>query len=166
MKLIVAHDMYGGIGFQNQLPWHFKEDLKRFRQLTLNQSIVMGHNTYKSIIDRNKKPLSNRAHIVLSKTKKGIEYHKEECASVLFTANIQFVLRARPESWIIGGSSIYNLFMPFVTDFYLTLIHKQYKCDTFIFPIHEMKDLLLEEKITKKEYSFLKYKRLEDAYRT
>ena len=40
----MAHDLEGGIGYNNKLPWHYREDLKRFYRLTTidNACIVMG----------------------------------------------------------------------------------------------------------------------------
>ena len=50
------------IGYQNQLPRHYSEDLKHFKAITTGHVIVMGYNTYKSI----GKPLPNRRNIVIS----------------------------------------------------------------------------------------------------
>ena len=64
-KIIVAYDDKRGIGKGLDIPWHISEDLKRFKELTLNQNIIMGSNTYQSIINMNGKPLPKRNNIVL-----------------------------------------------------------------------------------------------------
>jgi dihydrofolate reductase len=46
---IVAHDKNHLIGGDNKLLWHIPEDLKRFKQLTTNHTIVMGRKTFESI---------------------------------------------------------------------------------------------------------------------
>jgi dihydrofolate reductase len=55
MKLIVACDPKGGIGYNNKLPWSKIEgDLPRFKELTTGKVILMGRNTWDSLP---KKPL-------------------------------------------------------------------------------------------------------------
>ncbi|MBW6070535.1 dihydrofolate reductase, partial [Pseudomonas aeruginosa] len=34
IKLIVAHDLNGVIGYNNLLPWHIPEDLAFFKEMT------------------------------------------------------------------------------------------------------------------------------------
>ena len=45
------------IGRDGTLPWHYSQDLKRFKRLTTGSTIIMGRNTYESI---GSKPLPNR----------------------------------------------------------------------------------------------------------
>ena len=64
MKLIVACDPKGGIGYNNKLPWsNIQGDLPRFKNLTQGQIIVMGRNTWDSLP---KKPLPNRFNVVVT----------------------------------------------------------------------------------------------------
>ena len=50
MKLILACDPNGGIGYQNTLPWtNIRGDLPRFKALTDNGVVVMGRNTWESL---------------------------------------------------------------------------------------------------------------------
>jgi len=64
MKLIVACDPNGGIGYKNKLPWtKIQGDLPRFKQLTQNKIVVMGRNTWDSLP---KKPLPNRINYILT----------------------------------------------------------------------------------------------------
>ena len=62
---VMAHDLEGGIGLDNKMPWFYKEDLKRFYKLTTvdNSCVVMGRNTWDSLP---KKPLgkANKYNIV------------------------------------------------------------------------------------------------------
>ena len=51
------------IGDSNTLIWHLPEDLKRFKQLTTGNTIVMGRKTYESI----GKPLPNRRSIIITR---------------------------------------------------------------------------------------------------
>ena len=51
---LMAHDLEDGIGYNNKLPWHYIEDLKRFYNLTTidNACIVMGRKTWQSLPHR------------------------------------------------------------------------------------------------------------------
>ena len=42
IAISAAMDENGLIGCNNSLPWHLPADLKRFRALTLNKTIIMG----------------------------------------------------------------------------------------------------------------------------
>ena len=57
MNIIVACDSNYGIGINNNLPsWNLKDDLKKFKELTIGNGrnvVIMGKNTYLSF----KKPL-------------------------------------------------------------------------------------------------------------
>ena len=49
IHLIWAQDSNGGIGINNELPWHISEDLKNFKSLTKNFAIIMGRKTWDSL---------------------------------------------------------------------------------------------------------------------
>ena len=63
MNAIVVVDKKWGIGKNNDLLFKLPEDMKYFRQKTLNKIVVMGSNTLKSFPDG--KPLKNRTNAVL-----------------------------------------------------------------------------------------------------
>jgi len=60
---IAAVDRNGAIGKGGKLPWHYKADLRFFREQTIGHACVMGRNTWISLL----KPLPNRLNIVLSR---------------------------------------------------------------------------------------------------
>ena len=66
IHLIWAQDQNGGIGQNGKLPWHISEDLKNFKSLTINSTIIMGRKTWDSLPI---KPLPNRKNIILSRKK-------------------------------------------------------------------------------------------------
>ena len=63
MFLIVACSKNYVIGRLNSLPWHISEDLKKFKEITINCAVVMGRKTFESL---NFKPLKNRLNIVIT----------------------------------------------------------------------------------------------------
>ena len=141
-KIIVAYDLENGIGKNNELPWSIKEDILRFKEITINTKnkdkqncVIMGRKTYESI-PRKYRPLKNRINIILSKTME----LSENIENLLIFDNIDKVLKyvhknkkKIESSFVIGGQSIYEQFlnMNLITEIYSTEIHNRYKCDTF-----------------------------------
>ena len=52
IKIIVAVDSHFGMGYKNELPWYSPEDLKFFKETTINHDVLMGKNTYESLLKR------------------------------------------------------------------------------------------------------------------
>ena len=103
VHLIWAQDQGGGIGKNGKLPWHVSEDLKNFKKVTLNSTVIMGRKTWESLPI---KPLPDRENIVLSKTLviEVLTFKSyEECMKALQKKNVSKV-------FIIGGRSMYKLF--------------------------------------------------------
>jgi dihydrofolate reductase len=127
---IVATDKKHGIGLNNKMPWpHLNGDMSFFKTKTVNNVVIMGSTTYKSI----GKPLPNRINIVLSKTKNysghGQSDHTFSDPNTALTfSQIEYPDK---EIFIIGGSEIYKIFLPIIDTFYITEINHDYQCDRF-----------------------------------
>ena len=65
MNAIAAVSLDWGIGRDNQLLFHIKEDMKRFRSLTSGGVVLMGRKTLDSMPGG--KPLPNRRNIVITR---------------------------------------------------------------------------------------------------
>lgn len=153
-KIIVAYDDKRGIGKGLDIPWHISEDLKRFKELTLNQNIIMGAKTYESIINMNGKPLPKRNNIVLSKRLTSSEFD-----NVSFYDNYHDVLNKFEDAWVIGGGEVYKVMLPHASKLYITKISGDFNCDIF-FPEIKIQDWQIVENIEKEDYSYLTYKRI------
>jgi len=55
-------------GVNNSIPWDVKEDLKRFKDITMWEIVVMGKNTWYSLPEK-VRPLPNRRNIVITSEK-------------------------------------------------------------------------------------------------
>ena len=66
ISLVVAYSKNRVIGRNGAMPWYLPEDLKHFKELTLNKIVVMGRKTFESIGH----PLPNRTNIIVSSTLK------------------------------------------------------------------------------------------------
>ncbi|NOT83682.1 MAG: dihydrofolate reductase [Methylococcaceae bacterium] len=124
ISLIVAMASNRTIGINNQLPWHLSADLKRFKQLTLGNPILMGRKTHESI----GRPLPGRINIIISRNP---DYHPNGCEVFNDSAAALEYCQAYPELFVIGGSSLYASILPRADFIYLTAIHQTFAGDTF-----------------------------------
>ena len=81
--ILVATSPENVIGKDNAIPWHYSEDLKRFKRLTIGKTVIMGRKTWESLP---LKPLPDRRNIVITRQQiDGVECFKiidsalEEC---------------------------------------------------------------------------------------
>jgi dihydrofolate reductase len=111
------------IGYQNKLLWHIPEDLKRFKALTIGHPIIMGRNTYESIVHMLGKPLPGRMTIVLtSNADYATGFNEVPVATSLDTA-LELAAKENPsEIHIGGGAALYAAALPYVSRLHLTLI--------------------------------------------
>ncbi len=138
MKLnqIVAHDKNFGIGKNNQLLWHYPEDLQHFKKLTSQKIIIMGRKTYDSIFSLKQKPLPNRHHIVISKSKlftnsENVTFVNSVDESYLEAEKLILDKKYPEDVFIIGGSQIYQQTLNNCQHLYITQVNQQFEADTF-----------------------------------
>ena len=115
VSLIVAASANGVIGRGGELPWHLSDDLKRFKQLTMGKPIVMGRKTHESIGHA----LPGRQNIVLTTQS---DFVAKGCDVVSSAEAAIAVAGDAAEIMVIGGSDIYELFLPLAERIYLTRV--------------------------------------------
>ncbi len=129
IEMIAAIDQNHAIGFGDAMPWHLPDDLKYFKRVTLEKTVLMGRKTFSSI----GRALPKRRNLVLTRdtdfTAEGIEIvHSFEQALIL-----------EPNLMVIGGGEIYRLALPHATKLHLTLVNTQVpKADAY-FPVFNQK---------------------------
>lgn len=126
INIIVAMENDGLIGINNNLPWeHIPEDIKYFSEITKNTIVIMGNNTWKSLPIKNR-PLPNRINIILSKeqdNKDNILKNVYFCKNIIEVYELLETLeKLNKEIFVIGGSIIYELFLPICKRIYITEI--------------------------------------------
>jgi dihydrofolate reductase len=125
-SIIVAVDNNNAIGKDNKLLWHLPGDLKYFKAVTNNHTVIMGHNTYKSLPNG---ALPNRRNIVISRDK-NLSYPNVEVYSSLDDAIEK--CQNEKEVFIIGGAMIYKDAISIADKLYITLVdHTFGEADTF-----------------------------------
>ena len=147
INIIAAIGKNNELGKDNDLTWKIKDDLKFFREKTINHTVVMGRNTMLSIPNGF---LDHRENCVISKT---LAYEKN-CR--IFRSINEF-LNLYDDFWIIGGSKVYNDFLKLghVDYALVTFVKHDYNADIFL-------DNSYLEKFSKKiMFDSAKYKILE-----
>lgn len=135
--IIVAVDDEMGIGKNGKLPWHLKNELKYFADVTTKVSdpamknmVIMGRNTWESIPE-NHRPLKGRLNVVLTRNS---DYSAED-AEVFdsLDAAIDSADSSIETIFIIGGAQVIKQVMsrPDLAGIYLTQIRGTFDCDTF-----------------------------------
>ncbi|ERL91355.1 dihydrofolate reductase isoform X1 [Dendroctonus ponderosae] len=145
LNLIVAASENWGIGKNGTLPWKLKKEMAFFRTMTSatedkskKNVVIMGRRTWESI-PAQFKPLPNRINFVLSRSGLNLDQYSNTQSFTSFREALdkleESAFRQLYENvWIIGGSSLYNetFRSPHFHRLYLTKIHKEFDCDTFL----------------------------------
>ena len=127
--MIACVDENNAIGYENHLLYHLSDDLKQFKEKTIDKCVIMGRITLTSLPGG--KPLINRRNIVLSRTMK-------DCNGAEVYHCLEDVLKAvegEEEVWVIGGESIYNMFLPYADEVHLTHVHQKSAVSDVYFPV-------------------------------
>lgn len=127
LNAVVAMTPSRIIGKGNDLPWHLPEDLKQFKKLTTGNAILMGRKTWQSI----GRPLPKRRNLVLSRQNLQLDG-----AEVIHRPADLVGLDIQTQVFVIGGSEIYRLVLPYCQGIYLTRVFKEYDGDVH-FPAFE-----------------------------
>ena len=127
ITIIVATDdnlLIGRKDSKTGLPWNVPEDLKHFKATTLNQTILMGLNTYKAI----GRPLPNRHTIVVA----DVPFVDDR---VEVRDSLEDVLDEYKHSektlYICGGASIYRQCLPVADQLLLSRIPGTHSGETY-----------------------------------
>lgn len=141
VSLIVAYDRNKLIGKDGKMPWFIDGELRRFRELTTGNVVIMGRKTIEAI----GKPLPNRVNIVISRDK-----NYDGCIMARsFEEAMEKARETGLEIYITGGSTVYAPAIDIVDKMYITEIDAEYEGDTY-FPSFDENDFIrtVDEEIT------------------
>ncbi len=132
LSQIVAFSENFAIGKDNQLLWHYSEDLKYFKEKTSGKILIMGRKTFESI----GKPLPKRFHIVISRAAKKSDHELVIYVESIAQAYTEAEKLVDSNSWpnevmICGGAEIYKQTLTDCDFLYLSRIPGEYQADAF-----------------------------------
>lgn len=154
ISIIAAIGKNHELGKNNDLVFHIKEDMKYFRETTLNHSVLMGKKTLESI----GRPLPKRTNYVASFSTESLP------ADVIPVHDLHAFLKDHQndeeELFVCGGATIYRESLPYAKNLYLTEIDATSDADAF-FPDFDRskytKKIIKKGKENDLTYSFVKY---------
>lgn len=123
--MIAAAGNNNELGYKNQLLCHLPVDLKRFKTLTSGHTVLMGDRTWESLP---KKPLPNRRNIVIT-LNKDADY--QDCELAFSVDEALKLVENDDQPFIMGGATIYKLFIDKIETLYLTRILSDFQADAF-----------------------------------
>ena len=125
LTLIAAVARNGVIGIDNRLPWHLPADLKHFKTLTVDHTVIMGRKTWESLPAKFR-PLPDRRNIVVTRD----AGYRAEGATVALSLPAAIAAAESGEAFVIGGAELYAATLPLADRLQLTEIDAAFEGDT------------------------------------
>jgi dihydrofolate reductase len=122
------------IGHKGEIPWHLPSELRHFAQATTGGCLVMGPNTFRSIMKPRNGTLlgNNRTMMVLTHQQ---DWHHEgvEVVHSPKEAEARTLKLQKADLYVIGGRGVYETFLPLAHCMIMTLVTADVEGDT-LFP--------------------------------
>lgn len=131
VAIVVAYAANRTIGRDGQLPWRLPGDMRRFRELTSGNCVVMGRRTYESLPDAFR-PLPQRRNLVLSRNP---QYAPDGAEA--FPDLGSAVDACGGKCFVIGGAAVYREALRIADRIYATEVQRDFDGDTFFPPLRE-----------------------------
>jgi dihydrofolate reductase len=135
ISLIAAVAENGVIGRNGDLPWHLPDDLRWFKQVTMNHAVIVGRRTFESM----GKAFPGRRWIVLTRDPS----FRADGAEVVADLQAALAIAGSGEIFIGGGSAVFAEALPIADRMYLTAVHAVVEGDTR-FPLVDFSKWTLE----------------------
>lgn len=160
VNAIVCVDRNWGIGKDNKLLYHIKDDMDFFKIMTTGNICVCGRKTSESIPNF---PLKNRSNIVLTNQKSSFE----PFLAYMKGSDLREMLGLKvfnQDVFFIGGSTVYKEFLDLFDRIYVTKVYDEKESDSFFPNLDELPEWkIVAESALKKEgdlsFRFIKYER-------
>ena len=148
------------IGKNNENIWDLKFHKNKFKEEVDGNIVVMGRNTFNELSN----DLDNSKKIVLSKTRK---FDKAVGKDVTVVDNVLDLIKKcrqlgeKKDVYIVGGESMFNLFMDYAQKMYITKVDKTVDGADAFFPeirLQEWEEKILnQDKEDNTKFSFVEY---------
>jgi dihydrofolate reductase len=125
ITIIAAMGNNREIGFQGKLPWNLPAELNHFREATRGCPVIMGRRTHEAI----GRVLPGRKNIIVTRDP---SYSVEGC---VVARTIEDAIAAAQiderEIFVIGGTEIFKLALPYAQKMILTFVDATPEADTY-----------------------------------
>ena len=181
LTLIAAVAANRIIGKDGQMPWHYPEDLRHFKEQTMGHPVIVGRITYEAIATQIGGPLPGRTNIVLTSSPDRVETtdagsdettddtidettdEPTDGTAVVVATTVEEALALAEETgtdevFVAGGASVYEQFLPRADRLELTELQDSYEGDTK-FPAWDEENWEVVDRDDREELSFVTYRR-------
>ncbi len=148
IKAIMAVDDEGGVSKNGSMPWpKNSNDLKWFKNQTINQVVVMGRLTWEDPLMPT--PLKGRTNVIITSKNQNEFPGADEYICENLIQNFKKISSKynNSDKFIIGGPNVLNQLFNLVEEFYLTRIYGNFNCDKKIDINIIKKNMKLKNKI-------------------
>lgn len=159
--IIAAISKNRGLGYKNNLLFKNKDDMRFFKDCTLNNTVIMGRKTFESL---KKKPLTERDNYIISQQTKrtvqlGIPPYSYSFHGDLKSAFYHSAKHCPNNTiYIIGGGTIYEQCLSITDEIYLSEFDEHKQADVF-FPELDPEVWYCYDVKNFEKFSIRKYKR-------
>lgn len=144
LSMIAAVGQNLELGYRNQLLCHLPADLRHFKEITSGKTVIMGDRTWESLP---KRPLPNRRNIVVTLD----DVRFPDCETVHTLDDAMERVQDEEEAFIMGGATMYRLFLPYAERLYLTRIQSSFIADVYFPAIDESEWTLVSNEFKPKD---------------
>ena len=159
LSMIAAIGRNNELGKNNDLIWHLDGDLPFFKKVTMGKPVIMGRTTFYSLPGA----LPGRRNIVLTFPPL---FEAPGITTVLSPEEALALVQDEEEAFIIGGASIYRLFLPLADRLYLTEAEAEDADADVYFPDFDKSEwtrTVIDEGGTEIPYAHVLYERIQAA---
>ncbi|NKE37059.1 dihydrofolate reductase [Natronococcus sp. JC468] len=151
------------IGRDGEMPWHLPEDLRHFKETTMDHPVIMGRVTYEGILEALGEPLPGRTTVVL--TSRDLETPENAVVARDLEGALEAGERAADERhgetnrlFVAGGATVYEEFLPALDRLIVTEIDDDPAGDA-TFPKRDPETWREVERDDRDGFSFVEYVR-------
>lgn len=114
------------IGLKGSLPWNLPDEHAQYLEKIKEKYVIIGRKN----LDNNNGDVEGAYPLVLSRS------HRPSTETAMFFTSLEHVMSYLEEAeveeaFVIGGAEIYELFLPYVTEFYWTEVDYAGEADTY-----------------------------------
>lgn len=160
LSIIAAMDEKRGIGKNNRIPWHIKEDLVHLKNLTRGHVVILGRKTYDSMVgyyNKTGRPMPGKLYIVVTRDKEYKPVRENAIAVHSMEEALSFARRPPAkleEVFVIGGAQIFQQAIAIADKLYLSIVDGDFDADAFFPDYSQFKKVVSEEKRESEEYRY------------
>ncbi len=138
IAIVVATDKQRVIGNENKIPWRVRSDLIRLSNLTRGHTVILGRVSYESMVwyyDKSGREMPGSTYIVVTRDRSYKPARKN--ARIVHSVPDAFAIASDlgGNTYVIGGSSIFEESLPFVDRIYLTEVQAEVAGDSYFPPL-------------------------------